>query len=218
MKKNVWMLAILAFSTALCAQETGQLGKADLLAAFKQYNPAALEKASADKLYGEILNKLAAGYSAPNTEEERYELIGLAKNFDNSLRLQLLRENYFQGRTLQLVSGTELAALRQQTYAALVTVFEDIFKNTLQLKQLQLADYKQQFKQNRTPQLKEQIRQLKQEIAQFKRHSRQKIQATAEVYLAQLEAAYQATLSQQLQVEQSANRDIKANHKKPVAE
>ena len=216
-KTEIWLLATLVVSSALYAQET-TLGKAEVLEAFRKYNPAALEKATTVQAYGQILNKLAEDYSAPATEEQKYELIGLVKNFDNSLRLQWVRENYFNSRTLQEMSGLSLNALEEQTRNELKKVVQALFDVTMEVKQLQLADYKQQFKETHNAQFKTQVKQLKQEIRQLKQNSKQKIQATADAYLKQLAADYQAKQSQQLQAEQSANRDIKANHKKPVAE
>lgn len=41
MKKGLLLLAALAVSSALCAQENQNLGREDVMAAFKEYNPAA---------------------------------------------------------------------------------------------------------------------------------------------------------------------------------
>ena len=184
MRRNLWWLAFLAIGTAWGAQESVMLGKEDLLRAFEQYNPAALEKAASLQAYGAILNELAENYSAPATEAQKYELIGLVKNFDNSLRLQLLREKYFQSRTLQEMSSFS-TDFTQQIRAPLTEVLQSIFDNTLEVKQIQLADYKQQLKAKPTAELKAQIKQLKQEIRQCKKSAKQKIQATAQTYLTQ---------------------------------
>ncbi|MBO7238626.1 MAG: FlxA-like family protein [Elusimicrobiaceae bacterium] len=231
MKKNVWLLAVLAVGSALCAQESAPFGKEDVLAAFKQYNPAALEKAAADDVYADILNKLVTSYTAPRTEQNRYELIGLVKNFDNSLRLQLLREKYFESRTLQTMSGTSLAALNAQTHTQIKQVLQDIFDTTIAVKNIQLGDYKAQLKQvrkdktlpaaekqPRAAQLNTQIKQLKQEIRQLKQDSKQKVQYTADAYFTALVITYESAQPRQLRAEQSANHDVKANHKKPVAQ
>ena len=119
MKKGLLLLAALAVSSALCAQENQNLGREDVLAAFKEYNPAALEKAARNPAYNDLLNKVAAAYSAPDTDERQNEMIALVKNFDNSVRLQAAREEYFNGRTLQAVSGEELAALDARVQAEL---------------------------------------------------------------------------------------------------
>ena len=232
MNKTVWLLTMLAVSSALYAQETCQLGKDELLAAFEQYNSAALKEATVNELYADILNKLAAAYCAPRTEQNQYELIALAKNFDNSLRLHALRTHYFETRTLQAMSGVEgLEGLEQSTRGALKEVVQSIFDNTLEVKNIQLKDYKKQLKQTRknaalsteqkqqrVTQLSAQIKQIKREVRWLKQNSKQKIQDTANAYFAEILTDYMAAQPQQLRAQQSLSWDIKANHKKPVAQ
>ena len=218
MKKNIWLLAALTVCSAVCAQQTPQLGAEDMLRAFRTYNPAALEKAAADPVYGQILHELAQNYSAPSNPKEWYDLVGLVKNFDNSLRLELIRQNYLEGRTLQLMSGTSLAALDAQTRAQLVEILQSVFENTLAVKEIELSDFKQVFAQTHAAQLKAPIKALKKEIRDLKKNSKQKIQNTADVYLQKIQADFAAVQPQQLSAEQSAAWDVKANHKKPVAQ
>lgn len=230
MQKQVWLVAALAVSSALCAQENYLSGE-DVLAAFQQYNPSALAKATENPVYRDILQKLVAAYHQPRTQAHEDELVALVKNFDNSIRRQALREAYFEGRTLQEMTGADLAALDQATLDGLVPLVEDILQQTLDVREMQLARQKQQLRQtkkNKTlsaeakaqavAQLQAQIRQTRQEIRSLKQDARQKVRATAEVYLADMRAEYEAALPRQLQAQQSAAYDIKANHKKPVAE
>lgn len=232
MKKNIWLLAVLALAPALCAQATDLLGKEELLAAFAQYNPFVLEKASSNSSYNDILMQLADNYEAPRDVVHEYELIALVKNFDNSILLQLLREEYFQDRILQDVSAIAMQASQKQKFLdSLQVVFEDIFKQTLEVKNIQLQAQKQTLKKVRQnaalsveerkqqqAEISAQIKQTKQEIRTLKKNSKQKIQATAEMYLAEMEQDYIAARQTELQAQESATYDIKAKHKKPVAE
>lgn len=231
MKKNIWLLALLMVGSALYAQENVSLGGADLLAAFKQYNPAALEKARTNAIYQEVLSKLAASYTASRSVEKELELIALVKNFDNSLYLQALRNAYFESRTLQLVSGTTLNSLEANTWEQLFPIVKSIYQNTLDVRYLQLKHEQQVLKQvkkdntlsqeQRAEQislLQKQIKQTKQVIRELKKDSTLQIAAVCDTYLTEMQAAFTSAQPQQLQAEQSSSRDIKANHKKPIAE
>ncbi len=238
MKKGLLLLAALAVSSALCAQENQNFGREDVLAAFKEYNPAALEKAAQNPAYNDLLNKVAAAYSAPRTEERQNEMIALVKNFDNSVRLQAAREEYFNGRTLQAVSGEELAALEERVLSEIQEVVEGVFSNTLEVKEIQIDRYQEQIKavkkedtlskeqkKQTVADLKSKIKAVKTEIKTLKKNSKQKIQDTALVYFGDIRSEYgkqvQAQLLQaqteDLQASQTAARDVKADNKKPVA-
>ncbi len=238
MKKSLLFLAALAVSSALCAQENQNLGREDVLSAFKQYNPAAFEKASANADYNNLLNKLASAYSAPRTEANQTELIALVKNFDNSISLEVIRQQYVSARTLQAVSGTELQSLDRQAVATLLPVVENIFENTLEVRKIQIQALKKQIKaakkdktlskeqrKGQVAALKAKIKALKAEIKGLKSNSKQKIQDAADTYFADIRSNYeaqkQALLSsaqkQDLQASQTDTHSVKANHKKPVA-
>lgn len=238
MKKGLLLLAALAVSSALCAQENQNLGREDVLAAFKEYNPAALEKAARNPAYNDLLNKVAAAYSAPDTDERQNEMIALVKNFDNSVRLQAAREEYFNGRTLQAVSGEELAALDARVQDELQEVVKSVFDNTLEVREIQIDRYQEQIKAVKkddslskeqkkasVAELKDKIKAVKTEIKTLKKNSKQKIQDTADVYFADIRSEYTRrqdierlrAKAQELQASQTAARDVKADNKKPVA-
>lgn len=238
MKKSLLLLAALAVSSALCAQETQNLGREDVLAAFKEYNPAALEKAAQNPVYNDLINKVAAAYSAPRTEANQNEMIALVLNFDNSVRLQVAREDYFNGRTLQMVSGEELSALENSVSEELQSVVKDVYKNTLKVKDLQIDRYKDQIKavkkndsltkeqkQEAVDKLNGQVKAVKAEIKTLKKNSKQKIKDTAAVYLAEMRVEFtqrqNAQLNSAQQKEEAAAQapaqEVKADNKKPVA-
>lgn len=238
MKKSLLLLAALAVSSALCAQETQNLGREDVLAAFKEYNPAALEKAAQNPAYNNLLNKVADAYSAPRTDANQNEMIALVLNFDNSVRLQVAREDYFNGRTLQMVAGEELNALEDNVSAELQDVVKNVYKNTLKIKDLQIDRYKDQIKavkkddalskeqkEAALDRLNGQIKAVKAEVKTLKKNSKQKIKDTASVYLAEIRAEYTQRQAAQLQsaqqkeaaAVQAPSKEVKADNKKPVA-
>ena len=231
MKKSFILLGLLAWAAVVCAQEKTVFDGNDLLEVLRQYNPSVLQNAAQDSSYGKILQELVQNYSAPRTEQNGYELIALAKNFNNSLLLQALKMQYLRARTLQQVSGIETPTLKRDMRHNLQVVLEDIYQNSLAVKKMQLANEKKQLKalrkdntlseaekQTAQQQLAGQIRQTKQEIRYLKKDAKSKIAATAEDYLQKTEAEFLAAQPGATAAEESSSRDVKANHKKPVAE
>lgn len=233
MKKGLLLLAVLAASSALCAQDK-TLGGQDVLDAFKEHNPAALEKAASQPAYGALLSKLTAAYSAPDTPENRLEMVALVKNFDNSLALQAAKDEYFRSRTLQTASGAQLQALDERVSRQLLGAVESIFQNTLAVRKWQIKGYKadikavkkdkslsKEQKNERVAALKAQIRAVKSEVKALKKDSEQKIADTARVYFADIRSEYEASLRRSVGSEnpsgKTSNLDVKTKNKKPVA-
>ena len=230
MKKGWLALAVLAVSSAVCAQNQATLGKEDLLTAFERYNPAALEKAAQDEQYAAILEELVSAYQEPRTEISQYEMIALAKNFEPSIVLHVIGQNYLNQLTLQQMSGQILPAWQKNMFADLTPAMEQILDNTLFVRKLQIKDYKEQIKQLRADkslsagqkkqqqdQLKEKIRQVKKEIQGLKANRNKTIHAALENYAEQILSDYQSAEFKQARAEESSTYDVKANHKKPVA-
>ena len=92
MKKSFSVLAALMFFSA--ALYGANYSREDVLALVAQYNPAILEKASADEGYNAILQGLASAYTAEKTDENFIELVALIRNFDNSLSLAAAANRY----------------------------------------------------------------------------------------------------------------------------
>ncbi len=230
-KKSFLALAVLAVSSAVCAQGQADLGREEMLAVFQEYNPAALDKAGQNEVYADILNQLTAAYTASRTAENYYDLVALVKNFDNSIALHIIGQSYLKQITLQEMSGQEFPSLEQDTLETLKPVMRRILDNTVSVRKLQIADYKKQLKQisrngelsaqqkaQQKAQVKEQIRLLKQEIHELKHHTNRYIEETAKGYLVQVKEQQAASQAQALEAAQSASHDVKANHKKPVAQ
>ena len=227
MNKNLLFSMLFFMTCALSAQEVAKMGREDVLNAFKQYNPAALQKASLNQQYGDLLYKVSLAYSAPKTEENEVELIALVKNFDNSIILQSIKEEYESARTLQLMSGADLNALEEKTQEKLVKLVKDIYKNTLDVKEIQIDRYKQDLKavkknknlsseQKNTlsQEIEKRIEQVKKEINVLKKNRKQKIQDSARVYFVDIKAAYEAKQEKTLQ----AKPQVKSNPQKTAAQ
>jgi len=230
-KKSIYLLALLTISSALYAQEDVLLGKEELLAAFEKYNPSVLDNAARNDAYASIVNQLLDSYSAPRNEQNELELIALAKNFDNSIVLYLLREQYLRGRLLQEVTPTSLPSLEEGTRSQLILVLQRMFANTVEVKEIELARQQQVLKQIRQDKnlsaaqkrehiqkTKAQIKQIKQNLREFKANSKQKIYATAQLQLEQFQAIYESARAEQLAAWQANTPDIKSNPQKSAAQ
>jgi len=229
MKKNLGWLLLLA-APVVFAQQTAVLDGQALQEAFEKYNPQALEKAAQDPFYHKIFTQLTSQYTAEKNDANEMELIALVKNFDNSVDLHLLGQYYKQQMDLQAATGTPLPALQEQVTQAVQERLQNAYDNTLFVKKIQIARYKEQIKQVRKNELltadekkaqinalKQQIKQVKEDVRSLKKNAKQKIKESAEAYVMQLKADYEAALDQAAQAAQSASHDVKANHKKPVA-
>ena len=228
-KKGI-VLAVSVLVCALYAQGGQYLEKEDILQAFEQYNASALENAKADQVYGEILQELLTTYKMPNTIENQAEMIALVKNFDNSLQLHALSLAYQEGRTLQLASGASLETLDANIEQAVEVVLQDVYRNTLEAKKIQIELYKQKIKEvkkdeqltaaqkkEQVAQWKGKIKQIKQESRTLKKNASVQIENTARQYMNNIQSEYEKAQAKQLEAVQSNTHNVKANHKKPVA-
>ncbi len=227
MNKKLLFLTVLFASSFLGAQDTNLLGREEVLNAFKQYNPVALQKATMSQEYNDLLNKLAMAYSAVKTDENEIELIALVKNFDNSIILQGIKQDYANGRTLQMASGTDLKSLEEKTQNRIADLVEDIYKNTLDVKKIQIERYKQNIKEVKKDKnisaaqkkvlvagFQNKIKQVKAEVKTYKKDHKQKIQDTAKVYFVEVKSFYE---SQQEKVV-SSQAQPKSNPQKTAAQ
>lgn len=238
MKRSLMMLAVLAFASALSAQETPVYNTEEVLAMFAEYNPAAVQKAKTNADYSSLMNKVAEAYRAPKTPAAQVELIALIKNFDNSIALQQIKLQYENDLKLQQVSSIDLAAKDAQTLGKLETVFNNILQQTLAVKEWQIGWYEEQiksFKRNkemdkgarnaRIKEFKNNIKALKKEMKELKKNSQTQVTASAGVYLADLKtdlAARQKAELERAQAEaakakSSKNLQTKSKNKKRVA-
>ena len=239
MKKTMFVLATMALSAMLYAQpEQENFSRAEVLDIFAQFNPSVLETAKQNPDYNTILELFLSSYQDSKTPTSRYELIAVARNFDNSIRLQSLAVTYRQLWTASQMSGLDNAAARQAFTDDVTEVMHRVWQETLGLRQIQLDETKAQLKalgKNKTlskedraaqkKQLKEQIKALKAEIKTLKKDPQAYVASAAQDYVsstekkfaAQEEAARQAAQKKAQTAKQANNLQVKTNHKKPVA-
>lgn len=240
MKRCLLLLAALAAASALSAQETNHFTREDVLTVFGQYNPSVLKKAELNPAYQDVLEKLASSYSAPKTEENRLELIALAKNFDNSILLHAISRAYEDGFVLQRLSGLQLDALAARTREDLSAVFNNILYVTLELKEIRIEELQEEIKavkadkttdklarKEKIKVLKGKIKAVKAEIKDLKKNRAEQVAAAAQLYMTDLTDRAEGTLSfkrkeaaareQAQKAQASANLQIKSKNKKPVA-
>ena len=106
MKRGLFLIASIALSSALYAQtEPALLSREQVLDLFAQYNPSVLEKAKTDTNYQAILEAFVRSYRLPDTLNNQATVIAGIRNFENSLRLQALTQNYKKSMTLAKMSG-----------------------------------------------------------------------------------------------------------------
>lgn len=239
MKKTMFVLATMALSAMLYAQpEQENFSRAEVLDIFAQFNPSILENAKQNPDYNTILETFLSSYQASRTPTSRYELIAVARNFDNSIALQALTARYHSLWTAAQMSGLDNSTARQAFTNDVTAVMHDIWQETLNLRKLQLDETKAQLKslnKNKTlskeqraeekKQLKEQIKALKAEIKTLKKDPQSYVKSAAQNYVssaekkfvAQEEAARQAAQQKAKAAKQAKNLQVKTNNKKPVA-
>lgn len=237
MRRSLFLLATLAMSSALYAQpDASTYNREKVLDIFAQYNPAVLENAKNNADYNAILEDLAASYQAPDTEEARFELISVARNFDNSIRLHTLAEQYEEALFLSAVNGVDSSATDKYFNRQVADVLGRVWAVTVNLREEQVKEYKKQLAQvkkdktsDRTAKsnaLKAKIKAVKAELKALKKDPGSQISTAAQAFGQQVQTRVQARLSAlaasaeedaALQTEQTSNLQVKTNHKKPVA-
>ncbi|WP_432635068.1 hypothetical protein [Candidatus Avelusimicrobium sp.] len=240
MRRSLFLLATLAMSSALYAQpDASTYNREKVLDIFAQYNPAVLENAKKNADYNAILEDLAASYQAPDTEDARFELISVARNFDNSIRLHTLSEQYEEALFLSAVNGVDTSATDKYFNRQVADVLGRVWAVTVNLREEQIKEYKKQLAQvkkdktlssaDRTAKsnaLKAKIKAVKAELKALKKDPGSQISTAAQVFGQQVQTRVQARLAAlaasaekdaALQTEQTPNLQVKTNHKKPVA-
>jgi septal ring factor EnvC (AmiA/AmiB activator) len=232
----MFVLATMALSAMLYAQpEQENFSRAEVLDIFAQFNPSVLENAKQNPDYNTILETFLSSYQASKTPTSRYELIAVARNFDNSIRLQSLAVTYHQLWTASQMSGLDNTTARQAFTDDITEVMHDIWQETVNLRKLQLNETKAQLKavskdktlskEDRTAQqkqLKAQIKALKAELKTLKRNPQEYVKSAAQNYVssaekkfvAQEEAARQAAQQKAKAAKQAKNLQVKTNNKK----
>ncbi len=237
MKRCLLLLAVLAAASALQAQDGQKYSREEVLAVFAQYNPQVLENAKVNEDYNHILQQWVSAYQREKSPQADWELMAVAKNFDNSLRLFAIAETYEESLVLQQAANMDLASLDSSTQQALRAAFHDIYTVTLDIKALEMAQTKARMKALKKDknlaaeqrklvlaQEKAHLKALKTEVKTLKKDASSKVNAAAERYFTEMKeqiiakqnAAQKAAQEQAQKAQSSANRQVKSKNKKPV--
>ncbi len=207
MKRGILLVATFSLCSALYAQ--GTLTREEAREVFAAYNPALLQKAAQDEQLNQLLDQLLRQFVSQHpahTLENRYTLIALARNFENSLTLNQTLAQYQQA-LIYSQHGTDVtAAARAHTREKLNTLYPRIWAVSVQVKETLLRAYKAQ----KNAQLAPAITALQADLAQLKTNVGAQLITLTQQALTQAEQQVQ-------QAAQATNLHIKTNHKKPVA-
>lgn len=234
MRRTLLLLAALSLTPAAYAQgDAAPFAREQVLEIFSQYNPSVLEQASQNEDYNTVLESFLDAYEAARVPADRAEVIAIARNFDNSIRLQVLTNAYLQTLSAMQVMGGDKASAETLFRQDLTSVFSQVWAVSVQLRQYQLAEAKKALKTVRADKalsaaqrdeqaasLQEDIRLLKAELKSLKKNAGDTVLSAVDSYMQQVRQA-DAGLLQAAQaaaaVDGTENLQVKSNHKKPVA-
>lgn len=151
MKRGLFLVATFTLSSALYAQNafTRQTAR-DVFAA---YNPVLLEKAAQNAQLTEFLDEMLARFVAQypqDTLENRYTLIALARNFENSVLANAVLEEYTDALVYSHQGGNVQAPARAHATRTLAEVYPRIWAVSVQVKEDLLAQYKKELRAETT--------------------------------------------------------------------
>ncbi len=234
MKHGLWVLATCLMASAVYAQsEATSFTREEVLDLFAKYNPSVLEKARQNPDYNAVLEDFLTTYLAGSVPADSYEIMAVARNFDNSINLQILKDIYAQLWLTAQLTGGDIAPSRKLFAQDVADVVTNIWAVTTQLRQVQLDDLKAtrralkkdtsvdpQDKKIALAQLDDHIKSLKTEIKSLKKNPGEQIISTADEFVAVTEADLKkalADIASQAAAAEAKNLQVKSNHKKPVA-
>lgn len=235
MKKGLLFIATVTLSSSLYAQTAFSRQQAQDL--FAAYNPQLLQRArqnpSLQQVIDQLLDVFLLQYPQDNTQN-RYTLIALSRNFDNSLKIEAITQQYQNSLYYSQLGGDIHQPAYERAYKDLLRVYPHIWAVSVQVKQALLQQYeisRQSLladrslnpaeKQLRLAQNNKVIHSLKKDLQLLKQNVGEQLPLLARTTLKQVNAQVAAKLKtgqqQALQAAQSTNLQIKTNHKKPVA-
>lgn len=239
MKRSLAVLGLLALSTAsFSAAENYTREK--VLALFATYNPAVLERAQQDEAYRAVLETVASSYNVSETDENRYTLIALIRNFDNSLAISSLTGEYERAYLVHILNQLDPAVITRQFHDDLTPNFENVMAVTLEIDEMRLkeaktklralrkkTDLSAQEKEQARLALRQEISLLKQEIKNLKKDSSSQLAASVDAFVSSAQTHVLQTIAhsqdaarmmeQSPAAQEAENLSIISKNKKPVA-
>lgn len=229
MKRGLFLLATVTLSSALYAQSALTPEKAREIVG--NFNPQLLERAAQDQNVSALVEELISAYLAQKPIDglaTKYELAALSRNFDNSLDLYRVTQEYQQAVCYSSMGTDVEPSARQHAEQQLRSVFSRIWAVSVQTKEGMLGEYKQlrkKFKKDTslTPDQKnlrlqvidQGISALNTDLKNLKTNVGEQITDLVRDTLDQAKANVRA---QQTALHETSNLQIKTKHKKPVAE
>ena len=215
MKRGLFLLATFTLSSALYAQDA--LTREQAQDVFAAYNPALLEKAAQDENLNQFLEDVLAGYLAQrpqDTLENRYTLIALARNFENSLAVNAALTQYKNALIYSQQGGDVQAAAREHASKILAEVYPRIWAVSVQVKEELLTQYQKELKADITPAQKQglhaAIKAVQTDLKNLHTRTGEQLTVLTQDALAQAEA-------QAVQAQAAKSLDVKATSQKPRA-
>ncbi|MBP5403905.1 MAG: hypothetical protein J6Y17_02310 [Elusimicrobiaceae bacterium] len=223
MRRGLFLIATLTVSSALYAQ--GLLTRTTARELFGAYNPMLLQEAQQDEnlnqLVEEVLNQYLVDEPA-DTLENRYMLIALARNFENSIALNQTLEEYKQA-LLYSQQGIDVQnSARAHAQDSLNSIYSRIWAVSVQVKEGLLSRYQQAYRTVTNLEEKQDllaaINAVKTDLKSLHTNTGEQLVSLTHATLAQAEAQAAASqLQRATLVEEAKNLNIKTKHKKPVA-
>lgn len=234
MRRSLFVLAALALTPALYAQaDSAHFTREQVLEIFAQYNPSVLERAEADTDYNAVLESFLSAYEEAGAKAARTELIAVARNFDNSIRLQVLKDIYLQSAAASSLMGQNASSSENLFREDLTDVFSRVWAVTVCLREYELAEAKRALKEVRgdktlpeaaretqAKELKNLIRALKAEIKSLKQNRGAAVMSAVDSFVRQTQEEQTSLLraaSGAVSASEAENLQIKSKNKKPVA-
>ena len=237
MKQHFFTLAAMVLVAPLYAQtESGEISRQDVLEVFTRFNPSVLEQAQQDESYRAVWEEFLEGYHVPNTQANRWDLVALARNFDNSLRLNAVTNIYQQLWLSAKLSGQDISAARKNFRQDISSIMAHVWAVTMSLREYQLDQMKEarralsktdlsaSQRAERETAYTEEIQRLRTEIKTLKKNPGEQVLAATDQYISGVEeqllqANFQTHTAQQQAQNARATSNLQPKHKnkKPVA-
>lgn len=219
MKRGLFLVATVTLCSAMYAQ--GTLSREEAQSIFAQYNPGLLTTAQENSQMNRLLQEVLHTYAAqnlPDTLENRYTLIALARNFENSVALHWVSNAYKQAVLYSQLGGNTQAAAQQAARADLQTIYSRIWAVSVQVKEDLLRAYKAARKQALRAGDKDKAQQYAQSVQAVRADLKTLRTQVGPQIVALVQDALSAAQEQAQKALQADNLQLKTNHKKPVAE
>lgn len=232
MKNGLFLLATVTLSSALYAQQPLTYQETEDI--FARYNPQLMARSAQDDNMRNLVDQVITTFVSQqpeNTLENRYTLIALARNFENSLILQAATEQYQRAFLYAQLGNPEIVGPAQENARKmLLENYARMWAVSVQVKEDLLAQYETSRKEAgrdarltpaeqkaRQARLDDTIHALRADIRQLRTNPGNQLIELTEETLTEAADQVRDQLAA-LEAQSTDNLQIKTKHKKPVAE